>query len=41
LFEPQASLLNTFMERAEGKITQPLDMNIIKVIFEDAEPDGS
>jgi hypothetical protein len=41
LFEPQASLLNTFMERAEGKITQPLDMNIIKVIFEDAEPDSS
>lgn len=41
LFDPSASLLNAFMERAEGKITQPLDMNILKVIFEDAEPDGS
>jgi hypothetical protein len=28
LFEPQASLLNTFMERAEGKIVQPVEGNI-------------
>ena len=25
LFEPQASLLNTFMERAEGKVIQPIE----------------
>jgi hypothetical protein len=24
LFEPQASLLNSFMERAEGKVVQPI-----------------
>jgi hypothetical protein len=41
LFEPQPGLLNSFMERAEGKVTQPLDMNIIKVIFEDADPDST
>ena len=41
MFEPTAALLNSFMERAEGKITQPLDMNIIKVIFEDADPDST
>lgn len=28
LFEPQASLLNTFMERAEGKVAQPIEGNI-------------
>jgi hypothetical protein len=26
LFEPQASLLNSFMERAEGKVTEPIDL---------------
>ena len=26
LFDPQASLLNSMMDRAEGKITQPMDM---------------
>jgi hypothetical protein len=29
LFEPQASLLNTFMERAEGKVVQPVEGNVI------------
>ena len=28
LFEPQASLLNSFMERAEGKVAQPIEGNI-------------
>lgn len=28
LFEPQASLLNSFMERAEGKVVQPVEGNI-------------
>ena len=41
LFEPQASLLNSFMERAEGKVSQPLDVSVTKVIFEDAEPDST
>lgn len=26
LFEPQAGLLNAFMERAEGRVTQPIEM---------------
>jgi hypothetical protein len=26
LFEPTSSLLNTFMERAEGKVTEPIDL---------------
>jgi hypothetical protein len=28
LFEPQASLLNSFMERAEGKVAQPIEGNV-------------
>lgn len=28
LFEPQAALLNSFMDRAEGKVTQPFSGNI-------------
>lgn len=28
LFEPQQGLLNTFMERAEGKVVQPVSGNI-------------
>lgn len=27
LFEPQASLFNAVMERVEGKVTQPIDVN--------------
>lgn len=39
LFEPQPGLLNSFMERAEGKIVNPVDVTsggeaITKVIFE-------
>ena len=41
LFEPQASLLNAFMDRAEGKVLTPIDVSITKVIFEDAEPDST
>jgi hypothetical protein len=43
LFEPQASLLNAFMERAEGKIPNPIDVTsggqVLEVIFRDADPD--
>ncbi len=28
LFEPTASLLNSFMERAEGKVVQPIEGNV-------------
>ena len=28
MFEPTASLLNSFMERAEGKVVQPVEGNI-------------
>lgn len=41
LFEPTASLLNSFMERAEGKVKGELDLTSdgepLKVIFEYAE----
>ena len=29
LFDPQASLLNSFMDRAEGKVVQPVEGNVI------------
>jgi hypothetical protein len=37
LFEPTASLLNTFMERAEGKITEPIDLTSKGEKIEDDE----
>jgi hypothetical protein len=39
--DPNGSLLSVVADRTDGKVVQPVDMNIIKVIFEDAEPDGS
>jgi hypothetical protein len=39
--DPNGSLLSAVADRTDGKITQPVDVNIIKVIFEDAEPDSS
>ena len=39
LFEPQPGLLNSFMERAEGKIVNPVDVTsggqVLEVIFRD------
>jgi hypothetical protein len=41
MFEPNSSLWDRVMERAEGKVSQPIDMSITKVILEDADPDDS
>jgi hypothetical protein len=37
LFEPTSSLLNTFMERAEGKVTEPIDLTSKGEKIEDDE----
>lgn len=37
--EPTPGLLKELLDRIEGKVSQPLDVAITKVIFEDADPD--
>lgn len=41
MFEPTQGLWKELMERAEGKISQPVDMTVTKVIFEDDDSEGN